>query len=322
MQISNNRMKINEYIDSHFLTIENVTELRKMYVWMRNHGLSHALAINNSEDMLEHQKMKEVLNSHQDKILFVDNIDIDFPPPQKPWRYDKYFHLFPFQTPDVPYHYKVQHSLLPILEKNNLFVVAYSVSIHHPRVLSLPCGVSNRFYQDAFGYKTKDKTILCYANFGIPVDRWFGNPRKECMKIFQTKDFITMESNKTQDHFYQTIAQSKFTLCPRGCGIDTYRCWDAICLGSIPIVEKTDGHEQWKKLPIWFINSWNDFESFTEETLNERYEMMMQQEYNYEKLTLDFWLNLFIEKNEELRLQCLEKEMKNETNMVQINYEI
>jgi hypothetical protein len=36
---------------------------------------------------------------------------------------------------------------------------------------------------------------------------------------------------------YLDIAQSKFVLCPSGLGFDTYRLWETIILGSIPIVE-------------------------------------------------------------------------------------
>ena len=45
-------------------------------------------------------------------------------------------------------------------------------------------------------------------------------------------------SNRTLevDHYLEA-AQSKFVLCPSGLGFDTYRLWETLMLGSIPIVE-------------------------------------------------------------------------------------
>lgn len=38
------------------------------------------------------------------------------------------------------------------------------------------------------------------------------------------------------DHYLQA-AQSRFVLCPSGLGFDTYRLWETLLLGAIPIVE-------------------------------------------------------------------------------------
>jgi hypothetical protein len=62
-------------------------------------------------------------------------------------------------------------------------------------------------------------------------------------------------------------------------------------LGSIPIVEKTGGHENWQDLPIYFIDSIYDIDKFTEESLSKKYEEMMDKDYRYDKLTIDDWMN-------------------------------
>jgi hypothetical protein len=94
------------------------------------------------------------------------------------------------------------------------------------------------------------------------------------------------------DNFYNKISHSKFALCPRGCGIDTYRLWDCIYLGCIPIVELYGGHEQYRDLPILFINNHKDYEMMTEEYLNQVYEDFLLKEFNYDKCTFQYWVNI------------------------------
>ena len=46
----------------------------------------------------------------------------------------------------------------------------------------------------------------------------------------------TYDPKSKRDH-YRDIAESEFVLCPSGLGFDTYRLWETLILGSIPIVE-------------------------------------------------------------------------------------
>eukprot|EP00536_Pseudo-nitzschia_multiseries_P010560 jgi/Psemu1/307394/fgenesh1_kg.326_\ len=41
-----------------------------------------------------------------------------------------------------------------------------------------------------------------------------------------------------RDHYYADISSSKFILCPSGIGWDTYRIWESIILGAIPVIER------------------------------------------------------------------------------------
>jgi hypothetical protein len=91
----------------------------------------------------------------------------------------------------------------------------------------------------------------------------------------------------SQNDFYEVISKSKFAICPRGCGIDTYRLWDCICLGCIPIVEKYDGHHRFKELPILFLDDINSFHNLTEEWLHMKYEEFMKRDFDYSLLFMD-----------------------------------
>lgn len=293
-------MKIQEYIDSpNFLNRSNVFTLAKYEQWI--HSCNLGIVIPLSQDMLEYQDIHTVFKQYRNCILFISNADIDFPPPKKPYTYDKYFNkdALPTNYLEINYYDKIDTELLNIIQHNNLRVVCHALSINHPYVTMVP--LSCFHYFNHFHLKTCEKTILCYANFGLACDRWFGNPRNIVHQDIQKLPFIICDNiGATGRHFhhnyyYDKIARSKFAICPRGCGIDSYRLWDCILLGCIPIVEKYDGMQQFNDLPILFIDSYKDYGKLTEEYLNTVYQEFQQRDFNYEKLLDSYWKYRIVE---------------------------
>ena len=78
-------------------------------------------------------------------------------------------------------------------------------------------------------------------------------------------------------------------MCPRGCGIDTYRMWECLYLGCIPIVVKYEGFEDFSDLPILFIDKWEDYLNIGSKYLEEKYNEMIDKDYNYDKLKFSWW---------------------------------
>lgn len=54
-------------------------------------------------------------------------------------------------------------------------------------------------------------------------------------------------------HYHYT-----WTLCPRGAGQDTHRLWEALYLGSIPVVLKSNLSPLYVGLPVIQLDSWDD----------------------------------------------------------------
>ena len=293
-------MKIQEYIQSpNFINLSNVFTLGKYEQLIRSCGLG--TIVNLSEDMLEHQDIHTILKQYTNKVLFISNADIDFPPPKKPYSYDKYFNkdALPKNYTEIDYYDKINIELLDIIKRNNLRIICHALSINHPFITMVPLSCFHQF--NHFHLKTYEKTLLCYANFGLACDRWFGNPRNIVYQDIQKLSFIICDNiGATNRHFhhnyyYDKIAHSKFAICPRGCGIDSYRLWDCIMLGCIPIVEKYDGMQQFNDLPILFINSYKDYGKLTEEYLNTVYQEFQQRDFNYDKLLYSYWESKILE---------------------------
>jgi hypothetical protein len=239
---------------------------------------TNQITIDYTEDSLETDQFIKELSGYRNTMIFLLNPDIDFPPPKKPYRYDKYF----CKVPEADYYDKINREVLDILEKNNIHIVTYAASMSHHNITCIPLGIYSQFRN----VPVKEKTILCYVNMGIPCDRWFGNPRKD----FKAAPFMVQRSNLSMDAFYEDIAKSKFMICPRGCGIDTYRMWDCIMLGCIPIVQRYHGHKGFNDLPILFVDNYD----VTEELLNETYEAYSKKVFCYEKCTMEYWIDTVV----------------------------
>ena len=287
-------MKLREFIEAPpFIDRSNILTLTKYEQFIQSCELGTVIPL--TQDMLEHQNIHDVFRQYKNCVLFISNADIDFPPPKKPYSYDKYFNknALPANYLDVDYYDKIDLELLDIIKRNNLRIFCHALSINHPFITNIPLSCFHHF--NHFNLKTYPKKILCYANFGLACDRWFGNPRNIVYQDIQKLPFVLCENigangrHQHHDYYYDKIARSKFAICPRGCGIDSYRLWDCILLGCIPIVERYDGSNQMNDLPILFINSYKDYGKLTEAYLHQVYDDFQQRDFNYDKLLFSYW---------------------------------
>lgn len=69
-------------------------------------------------------------------------------------------------------------------------------------------------------------------------------------------------------------AEAKFVLCPSGMGYDTYRHWEVLLMGSIPVFESSPGFDKtFAKLPVVIVASYADV---TPQLLNAKYAELAQ----------------------------------------------
>lgn len=126
-----------------------------------------------------------------------------------------------------------------------------------------------------------------------------GPPQKRTdirTRIYDTlkdKKGINWLEKQTQEEFWETLNDNAFVICPFGNGLDTHRTWEALCLGRIPIVEKSNLNEVYEGLPISVIDDWNDF---SEDWLQTEYTRILDGiksgKYNYDKILLSTWMNI------------------------------
>ena len=82
------------------------------------------------------------------------------------------------------------------------------------------------------------------------------------------------------------MTEYTFVLSPFGVGQDCHRTWEALCLGCIPILKAPNFKKMFENLPVLIVNEWSDI---TQELLDKTIQEFQSHEFNYEKLTLQYW---------------------------------
>jgi hypothetical protein len=91
------------------------------------------------------------------------------------------------------------------------------------------------------------------------------------------------------EEYMESLTRHKFIFCPEGSGIDTFRIWEALSVGCIPILERSYfSHYFGQLLPILVVN---DFLDVTQELLIKAYEEIMSKDYELQRLTKKYWLD-------------------------------
>ena len=100
---------------------------------------------------------------------------------------------------------------------------------------------------------------LAITNFhlamsGPPRRREFRNP---IYNILKDKNCVIWLSKQIRSKFWKNMNDYTFVICPFGNGLDTHRAWEVLCLGRIPIIEKSGLNKVYENLPVVEVSDWN-----------------------------------------------------------------
>ena len=123
-----------------------------------------------------------------------------------------------------------------------------------------------------------------------------------------TEEMIQNEYGKYRgEKFQEQMRSSKFVLIVSGLGYDTYRFWETLYSGAIPIVLRHTGagglmrtygwsEDKKHKLPVLWVDS---FEEITMELLDREYNKIIHRcnspdhGYDFNMLTTSYWISKF-----------------------------
>lgn len=171
-----------------------------------------------------------------------------------------------------------------------------NLNFRHEKTELLPFGTLTR-HSDTIKQeplKNPEDKGLIYANF----DPNSSYKREHIIKATKGCEWLNIQfppAGQSKDvyhrHFLNYIymtSMHKFILCPEGNGIDTFRIWEALSLGCIPIVERSYFSSYLNDLPVYIVD---DILDLTYSGLNRVYDEIMSKEYNLEKLTKKYWID-------------------------------
>ncbi|KAJ3268031.1 hypothetical protein HDV01_003520 [Terramyces sp. JEL0728] len=163
--------------------------------------------------------------------------------------------------------------------------------------------VMNRLEGGKPHWKPAEKSVV--ANFRIST-----NPgqRQPAWDYFCGEEFAKtggssfcfykgVDKNFTFVDIFDIIANARFVVSPAGSAIDCYRTYEALFLGSYPIVKTSQLDVLFQDLPVLIVD---DFKQVTAELLEETYHRFRNRDWNFEKLYHTYWQNVIWKKRVEL----------------------
>ena len=117
------------------------------------------------------------------------------------------------------------------------------------------------------------------------------NERGKVYSLLEKKSWVTAVHgvNRTNmDSYFTNVAAHKFMAAPYGNGFDTHRLWEALYLGTVPIIRRNIFTSFYEDLPICFINEW---EEVTIDFLKREYDRIKQMNWNKDRLYFGWWRN-------------------------------
>ena len=242
----------------------------------------------------------------KNSIIFVGYKDRPFYPKEKlnkvmehlsADQYKKYKYIIITSINDVG----LKPEDLNFIPDNVLEIYTPNVSYIHDKIKTLPLGLSFRMceFYDKMNITNEDRPILCYSNFSIDTHA----DRQKTYNYIKNKDFITFQHmgkwlnySISGNQYIEKLNKSKFVICPRGNGLDTFRFYEALYCGAIPILPKENHlHDRFNNLPILFLDKTEDYAKLTKEYLEDKYiELSKLKKDYYQELDLDeFFKTLF-----------------------------
>lgn len=182
------------------------------------------------------------------------------------------------------------------LPNNILHVYCPNFRFYHPRYSPFPRGVQKHCYAEYLKLNVenikKNKNLYCNFNPGsYNIERMYD------FSYWQNQNWVKTENNISQSDYFLNLYEHKFNICTIGSGsllchgypADTYRMYETILCGGIPIARRhflTEFLKYNLQLPILLVNSW---EEVTIEKLEKEYEFLSKN-FNTSAITEDYWI--------------------------------
>lgn len=170
----------------------------------------------------------------------------------------------------------------------------YHLVIKNPRMKAGP--VQSPVKQEAFIDNLSRKSFYerehkIYCNFAHAIRGRYGFKDRADAISQVPHDLLVVEGNFVpRMQSWTNMVRYSFVLSPLGNGLDCHRTWEALVLGSIPIVKSGPLDPLYSNLPVLIVQEWSDI---TPELLEETINSFKDKKFDYSKLTLEHWSRNF-----------------------------
>jgi hypothetical protein len=185
----------------------------------------------------------------------------------------------------------IEQRHIPFLESKKVIKwFSQNTYTEHKKLVTLPIGLGNQQYSHGnlqlikqIAETNLNKELLVFKNFDVNTNF---NERSRADKI-TTNNNIPMWPHMDQTEYFTRLAQSAFVISPFGNGVDCHRIWECLYFNTVPVVKEHICFQQFKHLPILFVNDWD---VVTEDFLRQNLKRVNNS--NLKELSLDYWKSL------------------------------
>jgi len=134
-----------------------------------------------------------------------------------------------------------------------------------------------------------ERIYKCYSSFHFSYKGYkYEYDRIDALNQI-VHDIIHFEPNLIpRNQTWENQINYAFVISPHGNGLDCHRTWEALVLGCIAIVKKSEIDDLYEDLPVLIVNNWNEL---NQELLNNTINIFKYKVFNYDKLSLEYWVN-------------------------------
>ncbi len=186
------------------------------------------------------------------------------------------------------------------------FWFAQNVCVKRDDLQPLPIGLEREQCIEHRNIEDTTYSTFCKVNTDIPNHklvylninhRTNRREREPIRNSLSWRWWVTSKKKRTHEEYLDDILQSKFTLSPPGNGEDCHRTWEALYLGSIPIVKKSVMTEYFSQFFSMFL-----YESSSDISRKKLLDLYKKTDLNnsYETLTFSYWKSVILNKKKEL----------------------
>lgn len=158
---------------------------------------------------------------------------------------------------------------------------------------AIPYAVANRYVEPLInqgGYHRKNRILCCFRDTGIYYGcHYRSSVRRDWLRHISNNVDVDTIISRTNRDYMRTMLQYDYVLCPDGLQTQTYRTFEALSCGCIPVVR--DDYilrESLRGLPVIFISNPNHISLSYLNAVRDK----VLEKTGFERLTLKYWMNI------------------------------
>jgi hypothetical protein len=176
---------------------------------------------------------------------------------------------------------------------------AQNCLVSHPKITPIPIGIENKWYYlhgiphyfNVLRKKKVQKEYKILYKFNVATNSTERNRALTYLEGHSAS--ITYSDWRDSWCYLTTLQQYAFAASPEGNGADCHRTWEAIYLGTIPIVTKSAMTDFFASLglPLIVLTDWSELQHMGSETLRNTYATIGAR-HKHPPLYFEYWQQL------------------------------